>query len=255
MLLLLSMPAFTAALAALLIDRNFGGHYFDPAAGGSAIMWQHIFWFFGHPEVYILILPAMGMVSEILPVFSRKPLFGYRAFVYATLAIAMLGVRRVGAPHVHDRRGVRAVLRVPDGGDRHPHRREVLQLDRHDVAREDQLSTADAVRHRVPDEFLIGGINGVFPRSCRSTTTSTTPTGWCRTCTTCCSAGSVFGIFAGFYYWLPKMTGRFLNEGLGKVHFWFMFVGINLAFFPMHIARPARDAAPRSPTTRPSTEG
>src|SRR5256714_1269992 len=89
-LLLLSMPAFTAALAALLIDRNFGGHFFDPTAGGNAILWQHIFWFFGHPEVYILILPSMGIVSEILPVFSRKPLFGYRAFVFATLAIGML---------------------------------------------------------------------------------------------------------------------------------------------------------------------
>src|ERR671930_1077489 len=90
-LLLLAMPAFTAALAAAIIDRNFGGHFFDPTAGGNAILWQHIFWFFGHPEVYILILPSMGIVSEVLPVFSRKPLFGYRAFVYATLAIGMLG--------------------------------------------------------------------------------------------------------------------------------------------------------------------
>src|SRR5438270_647889 len=80
----------TAALAALLIDRNFGGHFFDPTSGGNAILWQHMFWFFGHPEVYILILPSMGIVSEILPVFSRKPLFGYKAFVFATLAIGML---------------------------------------------------------------------------------------------------------------------------------------------------------------------
>src|SRR6266496_3305140 len=90
MLLLLSMPAFTAALAAAFIDRNFGGHFFDPNAGGNAILWQHLFWFFGHPEVYILILPSMGIVSEVLPVFSRKPLFGYKAFVFATLAIGML---------------------------------------------------------------------------------------------------------------------------------------------------------------------
>src|SRR5205807_144346 len=90
LLLLLSMPAFTAALAALFIDRNFGGHFFDPTAGGNAILWQHIFWFFGHPEVYILILPSMGIISEVIPVFSRKPLFGYKAFVYATLAIGML---------------------------------------------------------------------------------------------------------------------------------------------------------------------
>src|SRR5919109_526427 len=89
-LLLLSLPALTAALAALFIDRNFGGHFFGPAGGGNTVLWQHMFWFFGHPEVYILILPSMGIVSEVLPVFSRKPLFGYKAFVFATLAIGML---------------------------------------------------------------------------------------------------------------------------------------------------------------------
>ena len=104
-LLLLAMPVLTAGLIALFIDRNYGGRFFDPNAGGNPILWQHLFWFFGHPEVYIVILPAFGVVSEILPVFSRKPLFGYRAFVYATVGIGLLGFTRLGAPHVHHRHG------------------------------------------------------------------------------------------------------------------------------------------------------
>ncbi len=87
----------------LFIDRNYGGHFFDPATGGNAILWQNVFWFYSHPAVYIMVLPAMGIVSEVLPVFSRKPLFGYKAFVFATAAIGALGFSRLGPPHVHDR--------------------------------------------------------------------------------------------------------------------------------------------------------
>ena len=129
-LILLATPVLTAGLIALFIDRNYGGSFFDPSVGGNPILWQHIFWFFGHPEVYIVILPAMGVVSEMLPVFSRKPLFGYRAFVFATIAIGLLSFTRLGPPHVHDRRRLPAVLQLHDRPDRDPDRDQDVQLAR-----------------------------------------------------------------------------------------------------------------------------
>jgi cytochrome c oxidase subunit I len=236
MLLLLSMPAFTAALAAALIDRNFGGHFFDPQAGGSAILWQHIFWFFGHPEVYILILPSMGAVSEILPVFSGKPLFGYRAFVYATLAIGMLGFG-VWAHHMFTTGVVYApffafltgAIAVPTG-----------------VKFFNWIATMwrGKVRFTTPMLFaigflmlfLIGGIDGVFTGS-PPIDYHLQDTYWVVShLHFVLFGGAVFGIFAAFYYWWPKMTGRFLSEGLGRTHFAFMFVGTLLTFFPMHMS-------------------
>ena len=109
-LVLMATPVLTSALVMLFIDRNYGGHFFDPANGGNAVLYQNVFWFYSHPAVYIMILPAMGIVTEILPVFSRKPLFGYKAFVFATVGDRRPGLHRVGAPHVHDRRGLPAVL-------------------------------------------------------------------------------------------------------------------------------------------------
>ena len=149
-LILLATPILTAGLIALFIDRNYGGHFFDPAAGGNPILWQHIFWFFGHPEVYIVILPAMGVVSEILPVFSRKPLFGYRAFVYATIAIGLLSFS-VWAHHMFTTGKVLLpFFALHDHADRHPDRREDVQLDGDPVARLDQPHHADAVRPGLP---------------------------------------------------------------------------------------------------------
>ena len=120
-LILIAFPVLTAALFGLLADRHFGAHVFDPANGG-AILWQHLFWFFGHPEVYIVALPFFGIVTEVIPVFSRKPLFGYKGMVFATLAIAALSVGGVGAPHVRHRRGAAAVLLAHDVPDRGAHR-------------------------------------------------------------------------------------------------------------------------------------
>ncbi|HEX9376292.1 MAG TPA: cytochrome c oxidase subunit I [Actinomycetota bacterium] len=236
MLLLLAMPAFTAALAALFIDRNFGGHFFDPSAGGSAILWQHIFWFFGHPEVYILILPSMGIVSEVLPVFSRKPLFGYRAFVYATLAIGMLGFG-VWAHHMFTTGAVYApffafltgAIAVPTGV---KFFNWIATIWRGKVV----LTTAMLFAVGFLMQFLIGGIDGVFVAS-PPIDFHLQDTYWIVShLHFVLFGGSVFGIFAGFYYWWPKITGRFLNEGLGKIHFAFTFVGTLLAFFPMHLA-------------------
>src|SRR6266571_2197997 len=236
LLLLLSMPAFTAALAAAFIDRQFGGHFFDPTAGGNAILWQHLFWFFGHPEVYILILPSMGIVSEVLPVFSRKPLFGYRAFVYATLAIGLLGFG-VWAHHMFTTGAVYApffafttgAIAVPTGV---KFFNWIATMWRGRV----RLTTAMLFAIGFLMLFLIGGIDGVFVAS-PPIDYHLQDTYWIVShLHYVLFGGSVFGIFAGFYYWWPKITGRYLNETLGRIHWLFMFVGANLAFFPMHLA-------------------
>ena len=121
-LVLMATPVFTSALIMLFIDRNYGGHFFDPATGGNAILWQNVFWFYSHPAVYVMVLPAMGMISEILPVFSRKPLFGYKAFVFATAGDRRPRLLGLGPPHVHDRRRVPAVLQPDDVPHRGPDR-------------------------------------------------------------------------------------------------------------------------------------
>ena len=233
-LILLATPVLTAGLIALFIDRNYGGSFFDPAAGGSPILWQHIFWFFGHPEVYIVILPAMGIVSEILPVFSRKPLFGYRAFVYATIGIGLLSFS-VWAHHMFTTGVVflpffsfmTALIGVPTG---------VKFFNWLATIWRGSLSFTTPMLFALGflSMFLIGGISGVMMASA--------PVDFHLQDTYFAVAhlhyvffgGSVFGVFAATYFWFPKMTGRRLNEGLGKVHFWLHFIGFNLTFFPMH---------------------
>ena len=188
-LILLATPVLAAGLIALFIDRNYGGTFFDPSVGGNPVLWQHIFWFFGHPEVYIVILPAMGVVSEILPVFSRKPLFGYRAFVFATIAIGLLSFS-VWAHHMFTTGSVflpffsfmTALIADPD-------RHQDVQLARHAVARQADADDADAVRARLPSHVpdRRHQRRHARPRR-RSTSTCRTPTSWWRTCTTSSSA-------------------------------------------------------------------
>src|SRR5437764_3169720 len=235
LLLLLSMPAFTAALAALFIDRNFGGHFFDPQAGGNAILWQHIFWFFGHPEVYILLLPSLGFVSEFLPVFSRKPLFGYTAFVYATLAIGMLSFS-VWAHHMFTTGAVYApffafmtgAIAIPTGV---KFFNWIATMWRGSL----KFSTAMLFAIGFLMLFLIGGIDGVFLGS-PTIDYHFQDTYWVVShLHYVLFTGAVFGIFTGFYYWWPKITGKFLNETLGKIHFGIWFIAANLTFMPMHI--------------------
>ena len=233
-LVLLATPVFTSAVIMLFIDRNLGGSFFDPANGGDAILYQNIFWFYSHPAVYVMILIAMGTVSEILPVFSRKPLFGYKAFVFATVGIGALGFS-VWAHHMFTTGAVYLpffslmtfLIAVPTG---------VKFFNWIFTMWRGQLRLATPLLFALGflTMFLIGGINGAFAAS--------VPVDFALHDTYFVVAhihyvlfgGSVFGVMAGLYYWFPKMTGRMLNETLGKVQFVLMFIGFNLTFFPMH---------------------
>ena len=233
-LVLMATPVLTSALVMLFIDRNYGGHFFDPANGGSAVLYQNVFWFYSHPAVYIMILPAMGIVSEILPVFSRKPLFGYKAFVFATVGIGALGFS-VWAHHMFTTGSVflpffslmTFLIAVPMGVKMF---NWIATLWRGKLSFDTPLLYATGFLTM----FLIGGINGAF--------SAAVPVDFAIHDTYWVVAhihyvlfgGSVFAIFGGIYYWFPKMTGRMLGEGLGKIQFVIMFIGFNLTFFPMH---------------------
>ena len=245
-LLLLAFPVITVALILLMFDRFFGTHFFIPAGGGDPLLWQHLFWVFGHPEVYILILPAFGIVSEVLPVFSRKPLFGYAAMVFSGAFIAFLGLRRVEPPHVHDRHGPDRghVLRADHDADRDPDRGEDLQLDRHDVGRLDPVQDADATSRSASSRCSSSaGSPGVMHASPPADLQQNDTYFIVAHFHYVLFGGSIFALTAGAYYWWPKMFGRMLDERLGKVHFWLMFIGFNLTFFPMHFLGLQRHAA------------
>ena len=234
-LVLMATPVLTSALIMLFIDRNLGGHFFDPATGGNAILWQNTFWFYSHPAVYIMVLPAMGIISEVLPVFSRKPLFGYKAFVFATAAIGALGFS-VWAHHMFTTGAVYLpffsfmtfLIAVPTG---------VKFFNWIATMFRGQLIFSTPLLYAIGflTMFLIGGINGAF--------SAAVPVDFALHDTYWVVAhihyvlfgGSVFAVFAGLFYWWPKMFGRKLNETLGKIQFVFMFIGFNLTFFPMHI--------------------
>ena len=234
-LLLFAIPVLTAGLAALYIDRNYGGGFFDPAQGGNPVLWQHLFWFFGHPEVYILILPAFGVVSEVIPVFSRKPLFGYKAFVFATASIGALGFS-VWAHHMFTTGAVflpffsffTFLIAVPTG-----------------IKFFNWLATMwrGQLRFSTPmlfalgfiSLFLIGGLDGAF-LAVVPFDFHVQDTYWVVShLHYVLVAGSVFGIFGALYYWFPKMSGRMLDERLGKWQWVLLFVGTNITFFPQHL--------------------
>src|ERR671917_1942769 len=234
-LVLMATPVITSALIMLFIDRNYGGAFFDPARGGDPVLYQNVFWFYSHPAVYVMILPAMGMVSEILPVFSRKPLFGYKAFIFATAGFGALGFS-VWAHHMFTTGSVYLpffslmtfLIAVPTG---------VKMFNWIFTMWRGKLTFSTPLLFAIGflSMFLIGGINGAFSAS--------VPVDFALHDTYWVVAhlhyvlfgGSVFGVFAGFYYWFPKMTGRMLSEGLGKIQFVLMFIGFNLTFFPMHM--------------------
>ena len=237
-LLIAALPAVAAAVTMLLTDRHFGTAFFDPAGGGDPLLWQHLFWFFGHPEVYIMVLPAFGMVSEILPVFARKPIFGYKAIAASTVAIAFLGLL-VWAHHMFTTPTATVVLAffmlasftiaVPTGIKIF---NWIATLWRGKIVFKTPLYFAAAL----PALFVIGGISGVM--------LAIFPVDWQLHDTYFVVAhfhyvlfgGAVFGLFGGLYYWFPKMSGRLMSESLGKLSFWLMFVGFNMTFLVQHSA-------------------
>jgi cytochrome c oxidase subunit 1 len=232
-----SLPSLTTAVLLLLLDRQLGAHFYNVGQGGNALLWQHLFWFFGHPEVYILILPAMGIVSEVIPVFSGKPLFGYPAVVFSAIGIGFLGFT-VWAHHMFATGMPSSTLLffaadsfligVPTG---------VKIFAWLATMWKGKLRFATPMLFAVGfvAMFLIGGLDGIH--------LAVVPVDWQLTDTYYVVShlhyvlfgGAIFGIFSGAYYWFPKIAGRRLHEGLGKWHFWLMFIGMNLVFMPMHI--------------------
>jgi cytochrome c oxidase subunit I len=237
-LLILAIPSLTAAVTMLLTDRHFGTAFFDPAGGGDPLLWQHLFWFFGHPEVYIMVLPAFGIISEVLPVFARKPIFGYKAIAGSTVAIAFLSAL-VWAHHMFTTPTATVVLAffmlssftiaVPTGIKIF---NWIATLWRGQIILKTPLLFAAAFLALFP----IGGITGVIM--------AIFPVDWQLHDTYFIVAhfhyvlfgGSAFALMAGLYYWFPKITGRMFSEALGKLSFWFMFVGFNVTFLIQHSA-------------------
>jgi len=237
-LILLAFPPFTIGLVFMMFDRSFGTHFFDAAAGADPVLWQHLFWVFGHPEVYILILPAFGIVSDVIPAFSKKSLFGYPVVVFSGILIAFLGfgvwvhhMFSVGLGPVINAvfSGATMLIAIPTG-----------------IKIFNWIATmwGGQIRFRTPmlfaiglvGSFTIGGLSGVMHAS--------PPTDLQQTDTYFIVAhfhyvligGTVFGLFSGLYYWFPKATGRMLSERLGQWHFWLTFIAFNITFFPMHFS-------------------
>lgn len=236
LLTVLALPALTASCVLLLVDRLFSAHLFLPSAGGSALMWQHFFWSFGHPEVYIMVLPAFGMISEVVPVFSRKPIFGYAFVAGSTVAIAVLSfgvwahhMFAVGLGRVADAifAASSLLIAVPTGV-------KIFSWVATMWGGAIRLTTAMLFAVAFLVQFVVGGLSGV--------TFAVVPIDWQVTDTYYVVAhfhyvlfgGTAFGVMAAVYYWFPKMTGRLLNEGIGRLHFWLMVVGFNLTFFVQH---------------------
>jgi cytochrome c oxidase subunit I len=236
-LTLFAMPIITAALIMVYFDRQWGTNFFSAAAGADPLLYQHLFWLFGHPEVYILILPGMGIVSEILPVFSRKPLFGYPVIVFSGIAIGFLGwgvwahhmfATGLGPVAVSAFALSTMLIGVPTGVKIF----NWLGTVWHGSVR---LTTAMLFALGFIAMFTLGGLSGVLHSVVPADTQQTDTYFVVAHFHYVLFGGLVLAIFGGFYYWFPKLTGRFLDERLGKVNFWTMLVGFNLTFFPMHI--------------------
>lgn len=235
-LILFAFPSLTVAQILLFFDRNFGTGFFLAEVGGSPILWQHLFWFFGHPEVYIMVLPAFGIISETIPVYSRKPIFGYAAIVYATVAIGFIGFT-VWAHHMFAV-GMPPVVTAAFGASSMiiavPTAIKIFNWLGTMWKGKIQFTTAMLFATSFVAMFLIGGLSGIF--------LATVPIDWQLTDSYYVVAhfhyvlfgGTALALLAAVYYWFPKMSGRLLDERLGKLNWFLIFVGFNLTFFPMH---------------------
>ena len=252
-MVILAFPVLTAGLSLLYADRHLGAHFFETRGGGEPILWQHLFWFFGHPEVYIVALPFFGVVTEVIPVFSRKPVFGYRGFVLATLAIASLSTA-VWAHHMFTTGAINLpffsvmtfLIAVPTG---------VKMFNWIGTMWRGHLTFESPMLFAIGFllVFLIGGLTGPMLAS--------PPVDFHVTDTYFVVAhmhyvlfgSAAFGFFSGLYFWYPKVTGRLLNERLAKSHFWTMFVGFNITFWPHHLL--GLRGMPRRVADYPATAG
>jgi cytochrome c oxidase subunit 1 len=252
-MILFAFPPLTAALAMLAIDRHLGGSIFDPQLGGSAILWQHLFWFFGHPEVYIIVLPAFGIISEVVATFSSKPIFGYRAMVFAFAAIAGLSMA-VWAHHLFTTGAVSLpffsfvsfLIAVPTGIKIF---NWIATMWRGAV----RLTTAMLWAIGLLYVFTIGGITGVMVASPPIDFNAQDTYFVVAHFHNVIFGGTVFAAFAGVYFWFPKITGRFLPEGLGRLHFLGWIVGFTLTFVPQY--QLGADGMPRRVVTYPAATG
>src|SRR5215208_2588370 len=231
-----AMPIITAAMIMVFFDRNFDTLFFVASKGGDPLLYQHLFWLFGHPEVYILILPGMGIVSEVLPVFSRKPLFGYPVVVFSGIAIGFIGwgvwvhhmfATGLGPVAISAFSLSTMIIAVPTGV-------KIFNWLATVWRGAVRLNTAMLFALGFIAMFTLGGLSGVLHSVVPADTQQTDTYFVVAHFHYVLFGGLVFGLFAGFYYWFPKLYGRFLDERLGKLNFWTMLIGFNLTFFPMH---------------------
>lgn len=236
-LLVFAIPVISVALFLLTFQRQFGATFFDPAAGADPLLWQHLFWIFGHPEVYILVLPSFGIISEVLPTFSRKPLFGYPFVVFSGVAIGFVGwgvwahhmfASGLGPASVAAFSLTTMFIAVPTGV-------KIINWIMTMWGGKLKFTTAMLFAIGLIVEFTIGGLSGVTHSISPSDTQQTDTYYIVAHFHYVLFGGAVFGLFAGFYYWWPKMFGRMLSERLGRLNFWLMVIGMNMTFGPMHI--------------------